>query len=143
MAFYKGEENMRKYEQSKEKLETVDRDVSDNLKRMAFHVVTPDFNIYAQAEAKTSYHEEDDIEERIERVKAEEMLEAWKRLVVLRKLELGYDAERDLDDDQIENLKEELFVQFGEDVEDVWIAFKHYKLNPDVSDKDFKRYSNV
>jgi hypothetical protein len=44
MVFYKGEENDRKYEQTRALLETVDTDVVDNLKRMAFHVVTPDFN---------------------------------------------------------------------------------------------------
>ncbi len=73
--------------------------MTDNLKRMAFHVVTPDFNIFAEAEAKTVYNEEENIEERIDLGKAEQILESWKRMVVARKIELGYDEEKDLDDD--------------------------------------------
>ena len=143
MVFYKGEENERKFEQTKAKLETVETDVVDSLKKMAFHVVTPDFNKYAEAEAQTVYNEESDIEEKIDRSSSEKLLEGWKRLVVGRRLELNYDNEKELDDDQIEYLKEQLFVEFGQDVGDVWVSFRHYKLDPTVSAKDMEKYMGL
>jgi hypothetical protein len=56
---------------------------------------------------------------------------------------LNYDETRQLDDDQIENLKEELFVQFGDDVDDVWVAFRHYRLDPEVTPKDMDKYTGI
>jgi len=37
-------------------------------------------------------------------------------------------------------LKDKLFVEFGEDIDDAFAAFKHYKLNTNLTDDDRKRY---
>jgi hypothetical protein len=33
-----------------------------------------------------------------------------------------------------------LFVETGEDVDDIFAAFRHYKLNPEITDEDRRRY---
>ena len=37
-------------------------------------------------------------------------------------------------------MKDRLFVEMGEDVDDAFAAFKHYKLNPNLTAEDRKRY---
>ena len=107
---------------------------------MAFHVITPDHNKYA--EAANSYSlDQSTIEERISLVKAEEILEEWKKIQLEAELELGEDKEALLENQ--EGLKEKLFVQFGEDVDDIFLAFKHYGLNHYLSEEDRKKYTRL
>lgn len=70
----------------------MEKDIDDNLKKMAFHVVVPDFNKFDEAARTTNYDEEQDIEERISMVRAEELLEAYKRKQV--EAEQKYGKER-------------------------------------------------
>ena len=37
-------------------------------------------------------------------------------------------------------LKDRLFIETGEDVDDIFLAFKHYGLNAEVTEEDRERY---
>ncbi len=37
-------------------------------------------------------------------------------------------------------LKDKLFIEYGEDVEDTFAAFRHYKLKQEITEEDRRRY---
>lgn len=91
MTFFLREENSLKYQQSKNKIETIEDDVDDNLKKMAFHIMCPDPEKYIEAARTTHYDEESDIEERVTQSKAEEILEFYKRECIRAEIEYAND----------------------------------------------------
>ena len=84
--------------------------------------------------------EESKIEERISQIKAEEYLEVWKRLNIKEERAHAGHSERHEPLLRDSKLKDKLFVETGEDVEDIFNAFKHYRLNHEITDDDRKRY---
>jgi hypothetical protein len=74
-------------------------------------------------------------------VKAEEYLVAWKKM----KLQAMSEETGASDEALIKTenkLKDKLFIQFGEDVDDIFAAFKHYGLNPEITEEDRKKYGH-
>ena len=69
------------------------------------------------------------------------MLDAWKRYNVKAE-EHDHTAETSnahlLSDEN--KIKDKLFIEFGEDVEDIFAAFKHYGLSTEITDDDRKHY---
>ena len=92
-----------------------------------------------QEAAKTPFDEESDIEERVSMVRAEEILEFYKREVIRGELEFGSDEFGK--QENMEFIKEKIFVDFGEDIQDVFLAFNHYGLNHQITDEDRKIYT--
>ena len=39
-------------------------------------------------------------------------------------------------------MKDRLFIEYGEDIDDTFAAFKHYKLNSEVTEEDRRKYGN-
>ncbi len=112
----------------------------DNLTKMIVNLLKPDLEQMKQFGFQAvSEEEEGKIEERISQVRAEELLEAWKRLKVK--------GERDntsasnstplLEDTKV---NDELFIETGEDFDDIFKAFKHYGLKAEITDEDRRRY---
>jgi hypothetical protein len=58
---------------------------------MAFHIMNPDKEKYVEAVRNTFYDENEDIEERVSLVKAEEILEFYKRENIRAEIEYGTD----------------------------------------------------
>lgn len=58
---------------------------------MAFHIMHPDPEKYIEAARTTHYDEESDIEERVSVVKAEEILEFYKRETI--RAEIDYEGD--------------------------------------------------
>lgn len=74
------------------------------------------------------------------RIKAEEYLEAWKKLKVQAGINETYDNEES-NSEVIRNLKDKLFVQYGEDVDDIFEAFKYYGLETTVTEAERQSFS--
>ena len=74
-----------------------------------------------------------DIEEKVAGVQAEEMLETWKFLKM--RAENG-----EIEDNKV---NDELFVQFGIDVADIFEAFKFYGLKLTITDADRKMFKEA
>lgn len=91
---------------------------------------------------KTTYYDEnEDIEERVSKVKAEEILEFYKRECV--RAEIDYAGNEAAQQEYIELVKDHIFIDFNEDVQDAFLAFQHYGLNPNISDDDRKAYKEL
>lgn len=76
-AFYLGEENQLKADQVSERLDTVERDITDNLNKMSKHILKlNDAKLQDAGQAKGS------IAERVTSMKADEYLAFWKSLKV-------------------------------------------------------------
>jgi hypothetical protein len=71
-------------------------------------------------------------------VQAEKILELYKRMQIEAEVEYGDDQEGLLENER--EMKERLFVETGEDVEDIFIAFKHYGMNHHITEDDRKKY---
>ncbi|CDW72291.1 UNKNOWN [Stylonychia lemnae] len=138
MQFFLGEENQLKYQQAKDRLETIEEDVDDNLKKMAFHVMEPDVEKFHEAAQSGQYEIESSIEERISQLQAEEIMESYKRQLVEAEAKFGNNQK--VYEEQIEKIKDNLFVQFGEDVLDIFEAFNHYGLDTEITSDDRKKY---
>jgi hypothetical protein len=78
-----------------------------------------------------------EIQEKITMIKAEEMLVEWKKINMEAEVRFANKAKVL---EHTETMKEELFVKFGEDVDDIFEAFQFYKLNVDITDDDRIRY---
>ena len=81
--FFQQEENQVKYQQALAKQDLIEADVIDNLTKMIVNLLKPDLEQMKQFGFQAASEEEEGkIEERISQVRAEELLEAWKRLKV-------------------------------------------------------------
>ena len=69
------------------------------------------------------------------------MLEAWKKMKVQAENEIGSGVTQDALLANDNKLKDKLFIEFGEDVDDAFAAFKFYGLNVEVTDDDRSNYS--
>ena len=139
--FFLREENALKYQQTKRRLQTLDEDVDDNLKKMAFHIAKPDPALFIEAASAVKEDLEATIEERVSATKAAEILQVFKALLVQAEAEFAHDPVRLAE--EREACKEQLFVEFGEDVDDIFAAFKHYGLSTEVTEEDRRRYAHL
>lgn len=73
--FYTNEDNKVKADLAAKKLDTTDSDVSDNLNKMAIHILKPDMSEFKK-------QTEGSIDERVTQVNAEQYLAYWKELKV-------------------------------------------------------------
>lgn len=111
---------------------------------MAVHVMSPvdeEKLEHGYTMAKEDSQNESTIEERITLVKAEDMLESWKKLCMRAEIEYAGNKESILLEES--KLKEQLFVEFGIDIEDIFEAFKFYDLNPNLNEGDRKVYREI
>ena len=110
---------------------------------MAKHILQPD---QTKIDDNETGEDEEAIEARVTQQRAEEMLEAYKRLIVQSRqkaaaankdqpLLAGYNTEAE------QRVYEQLFVDFGEDISDIKKAFKHYNLDETITEDDTQRYS--
>ena len=126
--------------QTKEALESVDEDIDENLKKMAFYIMKPDPTKFLEAGSTLRPDQELTIEERITMVKAEKILEDYKRSYLKTELEYKSEGAERLAE-ELEACKEKLYVDFGENVADIFIAFKHYGLQAEITEEDRKKYA--
>lgn len=130
-AFYLGEENQLKADQVSERLNTVERDITDNLNKMSKHILKlNDAKLQDAGQAKGS------IAERVTSMKADEYLAFWKSL----KVKSGVQDRDDSNSDAIRALKDKMFINFGEDVEDIFEAFTYYQLDTAITEEDRQQY---
>jgi hypothetical protein len=101
---------------------------------MAIHVLKP--NLMKLQEASSKKEDDSTIEERVTRIKADEYLEAWKKLKVKHGMNDNVYELSESTQERENHLKIELFNQFGEDVDDIFKAFRHYGLDPNVTEED-------
>lgn len=141
MTFFLREENSQKYQEARARIETVEEDVDDNLKKMAFHIMNPDQEKYQEAVRTTYYDENEDIEERVSLAKAEEILEFYKRECI--RAEIEYAGDEAAQKEYVEQVKDHIFIDFNEDVQDAFLAFQHYGLNPNITEEDRKVYREI
>ena len=81
------------------------------------------------------------IEERVSHIKAEEYLGYWKELKVKAGIREQDEPVDNSQTDKIRQLKDQLFIKFGEDVNDIFAAFRHYQLDTRVTQEDVENYS--
>lgn len=137
--YYTQEENDVKYREAIEKQALVEGDVTDNLTKMIVSILKPDLNEMRKWGYQGGADEEEGkIEERISQIRAEEILEIWKKLKVKSEKDngTGNSLEPLLDT----KVNDELYIETGEDVDDIFKAFKHYNLHAKVSDDDRRKY---
>lgn len=136
----------------------VEADTTDNLIKMAIHIVkqaNQDRLIAEYSKLSGTTIDADDleggnIEERIPEAKAKELLSAWKKILI------EYAAEgnsldalfagsagliHEVTSPDLESLKDKLFIATGEDQIDTWEAFAHYNLSTRLSADDRKNYA--
>lgn len=98
----------------------------------------PDLDQMKQFGYQGKDEEEGAIEERISQIRAEEILDLYKKLKVKSDFAHGAgSASEPLLDTKV---KDQLFIETGEDIDDIFAAFAHYKLNFEISEEDKKRY---
>ena len=129
-AFYHGEENQLKADAAAKKLETVDADIADNLTKMANHILKPN-----QSKLQEAAQQKGNIAERVTRIKAEDYLTEWK------KLKFSNGVEDESNTEVIRSLKDKLFIQTGEDVEDIFEAFNYYQLDTTLTQEDKQQFT--
>lgn len=139
--FYLREENEVRYKAALKKMEIVEEDTIDNIKKMTKHILNPNPDILREYFGDAaSNDEEQGIEERISLVRAQELLEAYKRMRVRAEEDhTGHNSTEGLLalDTRV---KDRLFIEYGEDVEDTFASFRHYKLNSEITENDRKKY---
>ena len=140
------------------------QDTCDNLIKMALHIVkkadkrTLVEHFGAAGQMIINDAENGDITERVSRKRAEELLLEWKRILLAHEKE-GNDLEglfaeqassgnqerliettgQVSHSDELEALKDKLFVVTGEDQFDTWLAFEHYNLDFKLTSSDRSR----
>lgn len=141
--FYLREQNDVKYNQAMNKMSMVEEDINDNLTKMAQHILKPDMNkLKSLGYSAAADEEQGDIESRISRHRAAELLEAWKKM----KVQAEEESERTTEGNQEAllkldtKLKDQLFIEHGEDIDDTFAAFKHYGLNTEITQEDRNKY---
>lgn len=81
--FYLREENEVKYKAALKKMEVVEEDVVDNISKMTKHILNPNPEIIKEYFGHYATNDEEQgIEERISLVRAQELLEAYKRMKI-------------------------------------------------------------
>ena len=144
--------NSLQYRRLVDKSRRVDADTTDNLIKMALHIVKQAQPEKLQAEytalAGTSPDldlEEANIEQRISAARAGQLLADWKKILLEYRAD-GGDADALFSDgldgtpnQDLEGLKDKLFIATGEDQLDTWEAFQHYKLDPKLTAEDLSR----
>ena len=79
--FYLREENELRYKAALKKLDTLEEDVTDNLTKMAHHILGAQFD-KLKGESNAQNEDVTNIEERVTRHKADEYLGLWKKMRV-------------------------------------------------------------
>lgn len=82
------------------------------------------------------------IDEKISMAQAEEILEEWKRSRIEAEHRLAGRPRAELKENE-EILKQELFVKFGFDIEEIFEAFEFYGLKDTIHDEDRKKYKKL
>lgn len=100
--------------------------------------MNPDTEKYIEAARTTHYDEDEDIEQRVSLVQAEEILEFYKRECIRAEMDFANDEFGK--EEYIEYVKERIFIDYGEDIQDVFIAFNHYGMNTNITDNDREKY---
>lgn len=100
---------------------------------MAHHVLGVSFE---KLKDQVSQLDEGTIEERVSRHKAEEYLDLWKKMKVEAERNAGGSTASEGLLAQEIKLKDRLFIETGEDVDDIFLAFKHYGLNQEITEED-------
>jgi len=143
------------YKKRMEAAKTCDADTLDNLMKMALHVVkaadSHDLSEqFGKAESARGAADVEfgDIEKRVSKREAEQLLAAWKKILVeyekegnnIDALFEGENKDDALvgggDNATLEGLKDKLFIQTGQDQYDTFFAFDHYGLNQRLTDQD-------
>lgn len=144
------------YKRIIEKSRSVEADTIDNLIKMALHIIkdAEADMLYAKwAEVSGTEYTGDieggDIETRIPRARAQELLTAWKKILIEYKAEgnsvtalfsgQGGTSEGLINaetSEDLEFLKDKLFIAEAEDQLDTFEAFKHYELKYSFTDSD-------
>ena len=96
---------------------------------MIVSILKPDLDQMKQFGYAGADEEEGKIEERISQVRAEEILDIYKRLKASYENEGGQIESRANEPLLDTKVNDQLFIETGEDVDDIFAAFKHYKLN--------------
>jgi len=148
--FYKDDPN--RYQRCLDKAKHVEEDVLDNLVKMAQHICKPDNELLKKAledqgvSAPREDAEEGDIASRVTEEKANEYLQKWKRILVKNEAALDGAANQttslldQTDNEQLEKCKDQLFIETGQDLIDIFASFDYYKLNSQLTDEDRKNY---
>lgn len=143
--------NSMQYKRLVEAARRVDADTTDNLMKMALHIVKKaeahklkeEFEKIAGTSGGIDL-EGGSIEERISHNRAQELLNEWHKILAEYKTEGGdtdalysngtgnneglINHDEGSNNPQLENLKDKLFIATGEDMLDTWEAFAHYNL---------------
>ena len=114
-------------------------DVNDNLTKMIVSILKPNVDVMKEHFGYVGAEDEEEgkIEERITEEKAHEYLGVWKKLKIRAELNhkeeySGSNTEPLLDT----KINDELYIETGEDVEDIFAAFKHYNLKAEITNED-------
>lgn len=68
-------------------------------------------------------------------------MELWKKIKIEAEKNAGNATNSEGLLAQEIRLKDKLFVETGEDVDDIFLAFKHYGLNQEITAEDREKYS--
>lgn len=146
--------NSIQYKRLVEASRRVDGDTTDNLIKMALHIVKTAKPQLLQAEYAVISGTEviadiegGHIETRVPQNRARELLIEWKKILfeyekqgndINTLFQGGSGAQEGLinqgTSNELENLKDKLFITTGEDQMDTWEAFKHYNLDTNLTD---------
>ena len=141
--FYLNEGNELKYEQALKKAANLEEDLLDNLTKMSRHILGFPSSKLLDLQGKTGAVEPDEeqgIGERVSRNAAEKLLESWKQMKIEAEQSsatAGQNSESLLLEET--KIKDRLFVEHGEDVDDAFAAFRYYGLDSNITENDRKR----
>ncbi len=136
------------YKRRVEASKRVDAETLDNLMKMMLHIVKDADPVILTQACKEQGGlgvtqisldmEGGDIKQRISFARAEEYLYEWRQILKRHQQEGGsiealFQAENE---QQLESLKDKLYIQCGEDLTDTWEAFQVYSMDPTVLDKE-------
>ena len=139
----------------------VSKDTDDNLIKMALKIVNEStlekLNEYVKAEGgagSAADVEEGAISDRIPRARADQLHTAWKKILIQFEKEggnaddlMGGDAGNQEallqrgESDQLEELKDKLFIQENEDPFDAFQAFRHYGYTINLTEADRSNFA--
>jgi hypothetical protein len=106
---------------------------------MANHILRPDLARLNEA-GENNEDEEAKIEERVSQFRAEEMLETYKKLKIQRRASVASTINEPLISNE-SDVYDQLFVLFGEDIQDIKKAFKYYGLDETITKEDEERFA--
>ena len=151
--YYQREGQIVLYEEANKNYHKCDEEVTDNLVKQAITVCQPNVQVFEEKlkAYKIDFDDEafaGDIKEKIKEYQAREYLQAWDKIVSeheatlnrLKQLKASGGEVNEVDQDLMDMLldqdqqtedtykKDKLFIETGEDVEDIFAAFKAWKL---------------